>query len=50
MPEEIEAKVKIADPAAFRRRMAERGLADEGTVLEINRLFDDAAGSRKSVV
>ena len=47
MPEEIEAKVKIADPAAFRRRMAERGLADEGTVLEINRLFDDAAGSLK---
>jgi len=45
MPEEIEAKVKIADPAAFRRRMAERGSADAGAVLEINRLFDDAAGS-----
>jgi len=47
MPEEIEAKVKIPDPAAFRRRMAERGPADAGAVLEINRLFDDAAGSLK---
>ena len=47
MPEEIEAKVKIPDPAAFRRRMAERGSADAGTVLEINRLFDDAADSLK---
>ena len=47
MPEEIEAKVKIPDPAAFRRRMAERGSADAGAVLEINRLFDDAAGSLK---
>ena len=45
MTEEIEAKVKIADPEAFRRRMAARGLADEGTVLEINRLFDDPAES-----
>jgi adenylate cyclase class 2 len=45
MPDEIEAKVKIADADAFRRRMAARGLADEGTVLEINRLFDTPAGS-----
>lgn len=48
MHEEIEAKVRIADPAGFRRRLAERGLNDEGTVLEINRLFDDAARSLRS--
>lgn len=48
MPEEIEAKVKIAEPEAFRRRMAERGLTDEGTVLEVNRLFDTAAGSLRA--
>lgn len=44
MPEEIEAKVKLSDPEAFRRRMAARGVAAEETVFEVNRLFDDAAG------
>ncbi|MBE3069684.1 MAG: class IV adenylate cyclase [Planctomycetes bacterium] len=45
MPEEIEAKVRIASPEDFRRRLAARGLAEAGTVFEVNRLFDDAAGS-----
>ena len=43
--EEIEAKVRIADPAAFRRRMAERSGSGGETVFEDNRLFDDAAGT-----
>jgi len=43
--EEIEAKVRIADPAAFRRRMAERSESGGETVFEDNRLFDDAAGT-----
>jgi len=41
--EEIEAKVRIADPEAFRRRMAERSESGGETVLEDNRLFDDPA-------
>jgi adenylate cyclase class 2 len=45
MHEEIEAKVRIASPEALRRRMAERGMPGGGTVFEVNRLFDDAAGS-----
>jgi adenylate cyclase class 2 len=45
MSEEIEAKVKITDPDAFRRRMAEAGAAGGGTVLEVNRIFDSADGS-----
>jgi adenylate cyclase class 2 len=45
MAEEIEAKVKVADPEALRRRLAARGLAAVGPVLEVNRLFDDDAGS-----
>ena len=45
MSEEIEAKVRIADPAAFRRRMAERNESGGETVFEDNRLFDDAAGT-----
>jgi len=45
MPEEIEAKVRIADPEAFRRLMAARGLTAGPTVFEVNRLFDDAASS-----
>jgi adenylate cyclase class 2 len=45
MSEEIEAKVRIADPAAFRRRMAERSESGGETVFEDNRLFDDAAGT-----
>ena len=44
IPEEIEAKVRLASPEVFRRRMGERGLAAEGPVLETNRLFDDASG------
>ena len=44
VPEEIEAKVKIADPAAFRRRMAAFGPPVAGPVLEVNRLFDFADG------
>ena len=43
--EEIEAKVRIADPAAFRRRMAERSESGGETVFEDNRLFDDPAGT-----
>ena len=45
MAEEIEAKVKIAGPDALRRRLADRGAVGGGTVLEVNRLFDDAQGS-----
>jgi len=49
MPEEIEAKVKIADPEAFRRLLAACGAAGGGTVLEVNRIFDSADGGlRKS--
>jgi len=49
MPEEIEAKVKIADAEAFRCRVAACGAAGGGTVLEVNRLFDSADGRlRKS--
>ncbi len=44
MAEEIEAKVKIADPAAFRRRMAAFGPPQAGPVLEVNRLLDFADG------
>jgi len=44
MPEEIEAKVRVAGPEAFGRRLAARGLAAEGPVFEVNRLFDDAGG------
>lgn len=45
MPEEIEAKIRIDDPEAFRRRMAGRGRTAGETVFEVNRLFDDAAAS-----
>jgi adenylate cyclase, class 2 len=45
LPEEIEAKVAVADPEAFRRLMAARGLAAGPTVFEVNRLFDDASAS-----
>ena len=45
MAQEIEAKVRIADPEAFRRRMAERSESGGETVFEDNRLFDDAAGT-----
>jgi len=45
MPEEIEAKVKIADHDAFRRILAARGGAGGGTVLEVNHIFDRADGS-----
>jgi adenylate cyclase, class 2 len=45
MPDEIEAKIKIEDPESFRRRMTEQGPPSTGPVLEVNRLFDDAAGS-----
>ena len=49
MSEEIEAKVKIADPDAFRRRLARCGATGGGTVLEVNHIFDSADGSlRKS--
>jgi adenylate cyclase class IV len=45
MPEEIEAKIRVADPEAFWRRMAALGLTATGPVFEVNRLFDDARGS-----
>ena len=44
MPEEIEVKVRVADPAAFSRRMLDRGLAPAGAVFESNRLFDTPDG------
>jgi adenylate cyclase class 2 len=43
--EEIEAKVRIRDPEAFRRQAAARGWPAEGPVFEVNRLFDDAEGT-----
>ncbi len=45
MSEEIEAKVRIADPEAFRRRMVEQSESGGETVFEDNRLFDDPAGT-----
>jgi len=56
MPEEIEAKVRLpsglgvpaepgASPEAFHRHMAERRAEGGRTVVEVNRLFDDAAGT-----
>jgi adenylate cyclase class 2 len=45
MPEEIEAKVRLASPEAFRRHMAERRAEGGRTVVEVNRLFDDADGT-----
>jgi len=42
MPEEIEAKIRIGDPEAFRRRMADLARTPGETVFEVNRLFDDA--------
>jgi len=44
MPEEIEAKIRIASPEAFRRCMAERRADGGRTVVEVNRLFDDPGG------
>ena len=46
--EEIEAKVRIADPEAFRRRLAGRGRRAGETLFEVNRLFDDAEGSLRA--
>jgi len=43
--EEIEAKIRVPDPEAFRRRLADRGRTPRDTVFEVNRLFDDAGGS-----
>ncbi len=43
--EEIEAKIRVADPEAFRSRLIDRGRTAGETVFEINRLFDDAGGS-----
>jgi len=45
LSEEIEAKVRIADPETFRARISARGAPAAETVLEVNRLFDDAAGT-----
>ena len=45
MPEEIEAKVRIDDPEAFRRRMARLGRSVGEAVFEVNRLFDDPQAS-----
>jgi len=44
-PEEIEAKIRVADPEAFHRHLAGCGRTPVATVLEVNRLFDDADGS-----
>jgi len=43
--EEIEAKIRVAEASAFRRRLIESGRRAGETVFEVNRLFDDAAGS-----
>jgi len=40
--DEIEAKFRVADPAAFRRRLVAHGRTAGETVFEVNRLFDDA--------
>lgn len=45
MPEEIEAKVRIESPEDFRRRVEACGGEPRGTVLEVNLLFDDPAGT-----
>jgi adenylate cyclase class 2 len=45
VPQEIEAKVSVDSPEAVRKRIDELGLSCEGAVFEINRLFDDAAGT-----
>jgi adenylate cyclase, class 2 len=45
MSEEIEAKVRIDDPAEFRRRLESMAGRGAGPVLEVNRLFDDARGA-----
>jgi len=42
--DEIEAKIRVTDPEAFRRRLAAGGLEAGQTVFEVNRLFDDADG------
>jgi adenylate cyclase class 2 len=46
--DEIEAKIRVADPQALRRRLIERGLRAGETVFEVNRLFDDAGGSLRA--
>jgi len=45
MGEEIEAKVRIEAPVEFRRLLEERFGPTGSTVLEVNRLFDDAAAT-----
>lgn len=40
--DEIEAKIRVGDPEAFRRRLVDRGRTAGETVFEVNRLFDDA--------
>jgi adenylate cyclase class 2 len=45
MAEEIEAKVRLDSPGAFRRRVQAAGGQPQGRVSEVNRLFDDAAGT-----
>jgi len=42
--DEIEAKLRVTDPAALRRRLAAAGLEARDTVFEVNRLFDFADG------
>jgi adenylate cyclase class 2 len=48
MAEEIEIKVRMESPGDFVLRMARQGFATEGTVFEVNRIFDDAAGTLRA--
>ncbi len=43
MPQEIEAKVPVESPEAVRKKLEAIGSPCQGTVFEVNRLFDDAA-------
>ena len=44
MAQEIEAKFRIEEPVAVRRRLDDGGARRVGRVFEVNRLFDDAQG------
>lgn len=48
MAVEREAKLKLANPEAARRRLAELGAEDEGVVTERNWVLDDAAGGLRA--
>lgn len=45
MAKEIEAKIRVADLAPYRRKLQELGAVDEGACLERNWVLDNADGS-----